>query len=252
MHQNHHKSFKVPTGKIHEVLKSATKQDIKTIREEWAGMMQTMQKSHAALLEETEPVAASENAFVLKFKYEIHCLMASENPSLRSGLSDALRSRTGKAYEVVYVPEEGWLKVRGDFIRKNGLAKQQEPESSDEETPDEEMLSFVKDIRVHGIRSAHRRCRHGRLRGAVVVLDAGDGCRRGIRREAARHHQRSLAVLSGIRERILAAKRCVRENHDHCGGGRISAAHRCDCSRAARRRRERRCEIAVGIDETVD
>ena len=62
-----------------------------------------MQKSHAALLEETEPVAASENAFVLKFKYEIHCLMASENPSLRSGLSDALRSRTGKAYEVVYV-----------------------------------------------------------------------------------------------------------------------------------------------------
>jgi DNA polymerase-3 subunit gamma/tau len=137
--------FKIPTGKIHEVLKSATKQDIKTIREEWAGMMQTMQRSHAALLEETEPVAASENAFVLKFKYEIHCLMASENPSLRSGLSDALRSRTGKAYEVVYVPEAGWLSVRGDFIRKNGLAKQQEPESSDEGTPDEEMLSFVKE-----------------------------------------------------------------------------------------------------------
>ena len=88
--------------------------------------MQTMQKSHAALLEETEPVAASENAFVLKFKYEIHCLMASENPSLRSGLSEALRSRTGKAYEVVYVPEEGWLKVREEFIRKNGLAKQQD------------------------------------------------------------------------------------------------------------------------------
>ena len=42
-------SFKVPTGKINEVLKAATKQDIQTIREEWAGMMQTMQKSHAAL-----------------------------------------------------------------------------------------------------------------------------------------------------------------------------------------------------------
>ena len=123
MHRNHRKTFKVPTGKINEVLKAATKQDIQTIREEWAGMMQTMQKSHAALLEETEPVAASENAFVLKFKYEIHCLMASENASLRSGLSDALRSRTGKAYEVVYVPEEGWLKVREDFIRKNGLAQ---------------------------------------------------------------------------------------------------------------------------------
>ncbi|MBE1557045.1 DNA polymerase III subunit gamma/tau [Sporosarcina limicola] len=138
-------SFKISTGKIQEVLKAATKQDIQTIRQEWAGMMQTMQKSHAALLGETEPVAASENAFVLKFKYEIHCLMASENPSLRSGLSDALCSRTGKAYEVLYVPEEGWLKVREDFIQKNGLAKQQDPGLSDLEANTEEPLSFIKE-----------------------------------------------------------------------------------------------------------
>ena len=95
-HRKSSQSFKIPTGRINEVLKAATKQDIQTIREEWAGMMQTMQKSHSALLEETEPVAASENAFVLKFKYEIHCLMASENASLRSGLSNALLSRLGK------------------------------------------------------------------------------------------------------------------------------------------------------------
>ena len=64
---------------------------------------------------------------------------------LRSGLSDALRSRTGKPYEVVYVPEEGWLKVREEFIRKNGLAKQQEPNHSDEVELSEEMLSFVQE-----------------------------------------------------------------------------------------------------------
>jgi len=139
-------TFKIPAGRINEVLKSATKQDIKTIREEWAQMMQTMQKSHAALLEDTEPVAASDNAFVLKFKYEIHCLMASENVSLRSGLSEALSSRTGKAYEVVYVPEEGWLKVREEYIRNNNLGK---PEVSNAETQgnseEDEELSFVKE-----------------------------------------------------------------------------------------------------------
>ncbi|WP_124068598.1 DNA polymerase III subunit gamma/tau [Filibacter tadaridae] len=144
-------SFKVPTGKIHETLKFATKQDIHTIREEWAGMMRTMQKSHAALLEETEPVAASEKAFVLKFKYEIHCLMASENPSLKSGLSEALRSRTGKAYEVIYVPEQAWLKVREDFIQKNGLAKQQDPRPSDVEGVAEETLSFVKEAEQENV-----------------------------------------------------------------------------------------------------
>ena len=108
------------------MLKGATRQDIQVIREEWATMMQTLQRSHSALLEEAEPVAASDNAFVLKFKYEIHCQMASDNSSLRSGLSEALRTRTGKAYDVVYVPEDGWLKVREEFIRNNGLTKQQD------------------------------------------------------------------------------------------------------------------------------
>lgn len=121
---NNARAYKIPTGKVHQVLSAATKQDIQVIREEWARMMQTMQRSHSALLEETEPVAASDSAFVLKFKYEIHCLMASENASLRSGLAEALRQQTGKAYDVVYVPEEGWLKVREDFIRKSGMAKQ--------------------------------------------------------------------------------------------------------------------------------
>ena len=138
-------SFRTPTGKINEVLKSATKQDIQTIRENWPGMMQTLQKSHSALLEETEPVAASENAFVLKFKYDIHCLMASENTSLRSGLSDALSSQTGTAYEVIYVPEKGWLSVREDFIKSNNLGKES---SEDQFEEAEEMLDFVKEAEV--------------------------------------------------------------------------------------------------------
>lgn len=144
--------FRVPTGKINEVLKAATKQDIQTIRTEWAAMMQALQKSHAALLEETEPVAASANAFVLKFKYEIHCLMASENLSLRSGLTDALQSRTGKAYEVVYVPEEGWLKVREEFIRNNKLGKKDNQEtSSSEETESEEMIALMEEAEQENV-----------------------------------------------------------------------------------------------------
>lgn len=130
------RSAKVPTNKIVEVLKSATKSDIQVIREQWAAMMQSMQRSHAALLEETEPVAASETAFVLKFKYEIHCLMASENATLQAGLSDALLRLAGKGYEVVYVAEESWLQVRADFIQKSGLASQKtkdNPEQSDEQ-----------------------------------------------------------------------------------------------------------------------
>ena len=40
---------------------------------------QSQMRSHAALLNDAEPVAASVNAFILKFKYEIHCQMAMDN-----------------------------------------------------------------------------------------------------------------------------------------------------------------------------
>lgn len=146
-------AFRVPTGKINEVLKSATKVDIQAVRENWAGMMQTLQKSHSALLEETEPVAASENAFVLKFKYEIHCIMASENPSLRSGLTNALQSQAGKAYEVIYVPEDSWLKVRADFIQNNQLGKQDTTTevTTEEEHEAEALLDFVEEAAQESI-----------------------------------------------------------------------------------------------------
>ena len=43
-----------------------------------------MQKSQTALLNDAEPVAASSNAFVVKFKYDIHCQMVAENKEFAS------------------------------------------------------------------------------------------------------------------------------------------------------------------------
>ncbi|GKV67230.1 MULTISPECIES: DNA polymerase III subunit gamma/tau [unclassified Sporosarcina] len=141
------RSAKVPTGKIVEVLKAATKPDIQMIREQWAGMMQNLQRSHAALLDDAEPVAASETAFVLKFKYEIHCLMASEHATLQADLSTALLQMTGKGYEVIYVAEESWLKVRQDFIQKNGLASQQNQDSSASSDEEQQSASaFMEEV----------------------------------------------------------------------------------------------------------
>ena len=72
--------------------------------------------------------------------------MASENPSLRSSLSNALQSQTGKAYEVVYVPEDGWLKVRQDFIRNNNLGRMNQSDDKQSITEHEEKRSsFVQE-----------------------------------------------------------------------------------------------------------
>lgn len=124
--------FKIPVGRIQDVLSNATKPDIQAVKTNWATVLGQLQKSHAALLNDAEPVAASSDAFVLKFKYDIHCQMASDNQTFAAEFSQLLLQYTGKSYLPVYVPDAQWLKIREDFIKSNKTksdaeAKQSEP-----------------------------------------------------------------------------------------------------------------------------
>jgi DNA polymerase III subunit gamma/tau len=123
--------YKTPVGRIYEILKQATHQDLSLIKSHWAEMLDTLRKqhkvSHAALLQESEPVAASPNAFVLKFKYEIHCKMAADNTNyVKDNLEAILFELTKKRFEMVAVPEEEWGKIREEFIREKGAKREQE------------------------------------------------------------------------------------------------------------------------------
>lgn len=140
---------KVSSGRIHEILKTATKTDILTIKSQWANILQQLQKSHAALLNDAEPVAASSNAFVLKFKYDIHCQMAMENKTFSTSFPQLIANLTGTMYEVLYVPEENWLKIREEFIRQNGLKQgntDTEEENPSEPTESMELLQTIEQV----------------------------------------------------------------------------------------------------------
>ena len=113
--------FNAPTGRITEVLKNATKPQIQKIKAAWAQSLTQMQRSQAALLADAEPVAASDSAFVLKFKYDIHCQMVAENGGLLSTFTQGLFVETGVMFEVLCIPEGQWLTLRENFIRENGL-----------------------------------------------------------------------------------------------------------------------------------
>lgn len=135
---------KVSSGRIQEILKTATKKDIQAIKAQWATILQQLQKSHAALLNDAEPVAASSSAFVLKFKYDIHCQMAMENKTFSTSFPQLIASLTGQMYEVVYVPEESWLKIREDFIRQNGLKAGNSNEAADSNDTQHEALELLQ------------------------------------------------------------------------------------------------------------
>ncbi|MBB5326341.1 DNA polymerase-3 subunit gamma/tau [Anoxybacillus tepidamans] len=128
--------YKTPVGRIYEILKQATHQDLSLIKSHWTEMLDILKKqnkvSHAALLHESEPVAASSHAFVLKFKYEIHCKMAADNTNgVKENLESILFDLTHRRFEMVAVPDEEWGKIREEFIREKGMQREKEPEQED-------------------------------------------------------------------------------------------------------------------------
>ena len=139
-------SFNAPTGRIQEVLKTATKPGIQKIKSAWAHILSQMQKSQAALLADAEPVAASDSAFVLKFKYDIHCQMVAENEALISIFTQSLSAETGVLYEVLCIPEGAWLTLRENFIRENGMDQKKQAEVSDDQTVEEPFIDDAQQI----------------------------------------------------------------------------------------------------------
>ncbi len=129
------KGFQPAVGKINEVLKNATKNDLNQIKSKWGEMRGRLMKSHAALLNEAEPVAASADAFILKFKHEIHCQMAMDNNRFVEAITLALQELTGNRYLVLGVPEEQWLSIRENFLSTQHHAEGEASGSKAEEEP---------------------------------------------------------------------------------------------------------------------
>ncbi|MBS4179765.1 DNA polymerase III subunit gamma/tau [Lederbergia citrea] len=115
------KGFKANTRMIREVLKEATREDLNSVKSRWGDLLEMLNsrqmRSQSALLNDAEPAAASPNAFILKFKYEIHCQMATENHKLIETISQFFKEITGNQYQFVGVPEDQWLQIREEFLQ---------------------------------------------------------------------------------------------------------------------------------------
>lgn len=115
------RGYRPPTGRVKEILKEATKEDLQQIRTRWGLMQEKMVqmklRSLVALLSEAEPVAASPSSFVIKFEHEIHCQMATEKPEFSQSISTVLAELTGTSYDVIGVPSKYWHDIREEFIK---------------------------------------------------------------------------------------------------------------------------------------
>lgn len=136
--------FQVQVGRIQEIMKRATRDDLRHIQDIWPNAVAQLPKSHAALLVDAQPVASANDAFVLQFKEDIYCSIAADNEQFMQNFPQLIASMTGTLYDIVFVPEQRWQKLREDFLahyKKQQTAEQNSSTSGEE--PEENVQSML-------------------------------------------------------------------------------------------------------------
>lgn len=139
-------SFRAPVGKIENVLANATKKNLQIIKGNWGSLIEKLKKSHAALLNDAEPVASSEQGCIISFKYEIHCQMAMQNSEFVGTMNSLLRTLAGGSIEIIGVPEEQWHEIRNSFLEHHRDLVKEQPTSQEDPLIEEAKKLFGEDI----------------------------------------------------------------------------------------------------------
>lgn len=130
---------------IYKALAEATNEARKAALSAWPELVGSVTKpADRALLNNTAPVAASENFLVVTFPHENLAKRVSENEELQLFCGNLLSSIVGFAPEIISLAEQDWQEVRAEYVSNLKSENVQEDEE-DEKEPDE-TVNLAKDL----------------------------------------------------------------------------------------------------------
>ena len=130
--------FKANRTSVYKVLREATHEDLREMKSVWVDVLDVLDVGQKALMNNSEPVAASPDALVVKFDYDILCERAKEDKLLHDTVNNYLEKIINKRIQLVCITSEEWPKARQDYIdRMNHKEKNNDSNIEKEATKDQ-------------------------------------------------------------------------------------------------------------------
>lgn len=117
-------NFQANRTEIYQVLAEATHDDLREIKSVWVDVLDILDVGQKALLNNSEPVAASPTSLVVKFEYGILCERAEEDADLQEKMNNYLERVIQKSVQLVPVTSKEWPELRQDYINQMKNPKQ--------------------------------------------------------------------------------------------------------------------------------
>ncbi|MFD1411827.1 DNA polymerase III subunit gamma/tau [Lapidilactobacillus gannanensis] len=123
---SHQAAPKVNRQAIYQVLAAATKEDLSAVREVWPDLLDKLSPAKRAMMNVSEPVAASPAAIVVAFEYAFTLKTANEDQTLQTDLKQELNHFMNNDANIVLVEKDQWPALRQDYIQDLHKKKQQQ------------------------------------------------------------------------------------------------------------------------------
>ena len=137
---------------IAKVLDKANKEDIKQLKDHWQEVIDHAKsndmKSLVSLLQNSEPVAASETHVLIKFEEEIHCEIVNKDDEKRENIENVVCNIIDKTVKVVGVPADQWMRVRTEYLqnRKQSTSAEENRTATTASPEEVDVVQKAKDL----------------------------------------------------------------------------------------------------------
>lgn len=126
-----HVAGHVNKTKIYPILAKATKADLTALKEVWPDLLAMLSVTKRAMMNVSEPVAASPDGVIVSFDYDILVERAENDAALMTELQTGLEKLTKKKPTIVLVQKAMWPKVRAAYLKEEGAPHQQDAKQAD-------------------------------------------------------------------------------------------------------------------------
>ncbi|MDR1522077.1 MAG: DNA polymerase III subunit gamma/tau [Streptococcaceae bacterium] len=140
--------YKNPVAQIHQVLLSATKTHLTTLKKVWPDLLNSLDARCKAMMKASEPVAANDGQMVVAYDYDILAIKASKDETLKQVVRNNLNKMIGFAPDLVIVTNSQWPKLRRAFIKENRKKLQLDKVDMTQNIVAKDYKSFNKDADI--------------------------------------------------------------------------------------------------------
>lgn len=137
--------FKANRTSVYRVLSEATHDDLRELKSVWVDILDVLDVGQKALMNNSEPVAASPDALVVKFDYDILCERAQEDELLHDTINDYLEKIINRRIQLVCITSEEWPDARQEYIKRMNAGDEETASNEAVDDPEEKAEEENKD-----------------------------------------------------------------------------------------------------------